>query len=175
MDRRDRRQPGEHQKVAVARKQREADRDGPDQPGATCIGASSGSTGRTLPPLPGREGDLIDSRHECLETRDSMTERKARMEPGHPHRVMLLYNNVARLRQFLGAIRQRSRHCFRGNVGAWPDSAAAGAIDLDFQIADLLAQRVAVDAQKVGGADLVAAGCRQRRGSSGPSTSRRMR
>jgi hypothetical protein len=28
-----------------------------------------------------------------------------RMEPGHPSpQVMLLYNNVARLRQFLGAI-----------------------------------------------------------------------
>ena len=38
---------------------------------------------------------------------------------------------------------------------------AAGAIDLDFQVADFLAQRVAVDPQKVRGADLIAAGCGQ--------------
>ena len=38
------------------------------------------------------------------------------------------------------------------------------AIDLDIKIADLFAQRVAVDPQQVGGADLVAArGCERRR------------
>src|SRR5882672_5370141 len=39
---------------------------------------------------------------------------------------------------------------------------AAGAKDLDIEVADLLAQRIAVDAKKVGGANLVAAGRGQR-------------
>src|SRR5581483_7291637 len=40
---------------------------------------------------------------------------------------------------------------------AWAGS-PSGAKDLDVEVADLLAQRVAVDAQEIGGADLVAAG-----------------
>src|ERR1700690_1884018 len=39
----------------------------------------------------------------------------------------------------------------------------AAAIDLDIEVADLLAQGIAVDAQKVGSADRVAARRRQRR------------
>jgi hypothetical protein len=42
---------------------------------------------------------------------------------------MQFYNNVARLRQFVGAL------------------AAAAAVDLDFQIADFLSQGVAVNPQ----------------------------
>src|SRR5262245_57291253 len=38
----------------------------------------------------------------------------------------------------------------------------AGADHLDVEIADLLAQGVAIDTQEVGGADLVSARCRQR-------------
>ena len=36
--------------------------------------------------------------------------------------------------------------------------------NLDIQIPDLLAQRVAIDAEQVGGADLIAAGCGERCG-----------
>src|SRR4029077_3943497 len=39
----------------------------------------------------------------------------------------------------------------------------ARAIDLDFEVADFLGQRVAIDAKEIGGADLIAAGRRQRR------------
>src|SRR5580700_56190 len=81
--------------------------------------------------------------------------------PAHPSLVMLLYNNVARLRQFGGVIFCRSP--VGSKVPGVPAAAlsAAGAIDLDFQVADLLAQRIAIDAKEIGGADLVAAGCRQ--------------
>ena len=81
--------------------------------------------------------------------------------PAHPSLVMLLYNNVARLRQFVGeyfAPGPLDPGGFR--VAAAPLS-AAGAIDLDFQVADLLAQRIAIDAKEIGSADLVAAGCGQ--------------
>ena len=91
------------------------------------------------------------------------------MESGHPPPVMLLYNNVAQLRQLLGGL---------GSLGRRPPITtgavlslyrflrrltAAGAINLDVQIADLLPQGVAVDAEQIGGADLIAASCRQRR------------
>src|SRR5580700_5245775 len=78
---------------------------------------------------------------------------------------MLLYNNVARLRQFGGII-----FCPGALPGALGPGgfgvpaallSAAGAIDLDFQVADLLAQRIAIDAKEIGGADLIAAGCRR--------------
>src|SRR6202035_95605 len=42
-------------------------------------------------------------------------------------------------------------------------SSGAGAINLDFEVADFAAERIAGDAQESGGADLVAAGCRQSR------------
>src|SRR5665213_3235995 len=43
------------------------------------------------------------------------------------------------------------------------EALTAAPVDLNVEIADLLPQRVAVEAQQVGGADLVAAGRRQRR------------
>ena len=43
----------------------------------------------------------------------------------------------------------------------WPKSLAAGPNHLDIQVVDLLAQRVAIETQQVGGAYLVAAGRRQ--------------
>jgi hypothetical protein len=54
---------------------------------------------------------------------------------------MQFYNNVARLRQFVGA-KGRERECRRAETGAL---AAAAAINLDFQIADFLSQGVAVN------------------------------
>src|SRR5580698_11308188 len=68
---------------------------------------------------------------------------------------------VARLRQFVGAIFGPGTRFWAGPEGPVAFSSAAGAIDLDFQVADFLAQRVAIDAKEIGGADLVAAGCRQ--------------
>src|SRR6266478_9456005 len=56
--------------------------------------------------------------------------------------------------------------------GAWPQgdqgivrrgSLIAAAIHLNVQVAYLLAQRVAIEPEQVGGADLIAPGCRQRR------------
>src|ERR1700722_4784637 len=41
---------------------------------------------------------------------------------------------------------------------------AAGADDLDFQVPDFLAQSVAVDAEQIGGADLVSPRCGERGG-----------
>src|SRR5580700_824672 len=81
--------------------------------------------------------------------------------PAQPSLVMLLYNNVAQLRQFVGII---FRHGAPGGFGL-PAAflGSAGAINLDFQVADFLAERVAIDAEQIGGTDLVAAGCRQRR------------
>src|ERR1700686_253620 len=82
--------------------------------------------------------------------------------PAHPSLVMLLYNNVARLRQFVGGyFAPRDPLSQAGSEMPAALLSAAGAIDLDFQVADLLAQRVAIDAKEIGGADLVAAGCRQ--------------
>ena len=60
--------------------------------------------------------------------------------------LMLLYNNVAELRQIRGAKRGFS---YRASVAAE---------NLDVEIADLLAQGIAVDAQQICGADLIAAG-----------------
>jgi hypothetical protein len=44
------------------------------------------------------------------------------------------------------------------------DPLAAAPIDLDIEVPDLLAQRIAVEAEQVGGTDLVAACGRQSRG-----------
>jgi hypothetical protein len=90
------------------------------------------------------------------------------MEPGHPlPQVMLLYNNVAQLRQFVGAIFTQS--CGIGRLSGRREllelvrtSAPAGAIDLNLEIANFLAQRIAIDAEEVGGTDLIAVGRRQR-------------
>src|SRR5262249_42112979 len=91
-------------------------------------------------------------------------------------------NNVARLRHFSGTksvgwasrgwVHQRGQNRSsamptRQASGAgdfYPARlAAAGAIDLNFEVADFLAQRVAVDPEEIGGADLIAAGGRERR------------
>src|SRR6478672_820100 len=92
----------------------------------------------------------------------SFSPDKARTAPtgavrvGSTSPLMLLYNNVAELRQFSG--------------GACPPrigeaALAAGPDHLDIQVADLLAQGVAVQPQQIGGPDLVTAGrgegCRQ--------------
>ena len=65
---------------------------------------------------------------------------------------MLLYNNVAELRQFRGARKRpvANRHHREGG-------SAAATEDLDIEVADFLAQRVAVDPEQVRGADLIAA------------------
>src|SRR6185503_20941841 len=63
--------------------------------------------------------------------------------------LMLLYNNVAGLRQFLGSGAP-------GNAGK--NLSAAGPDHLDVQIADFLAQGVAVEPQQVGSPDLIATG-----------------
>jgi hypothetical protein len=57
-------------------------------------------------------------------------------------KVRLFYNNVAELRQILGVT---------GSVRV-----SAGSEHLNLQIADLLAQSIAIDPKKVSGADLVA-------------------
>src|ERR1700742_2437525 len=49
-----------------------------------------------------------------------------------------------------------SGHQTRSNPGS---ASNPGANDLDVQIPDLLAQRVAIDAEQVGGANLIPAGC----------------
>src|ERR1700747_2801944 len=67
---------------------------------------------------------------------------------------MLLYNNVAKLRHF------RGRPAPENGLSARSDHP-------DIEVADLLAQGVAVDPQEVGGADLVAAGGRKGRGKQG--------
>jgi hypothetical protein len=71
-------------------------------------------------------------------------------------RVMLLYNNVARLRHFLGVWRPQS-----GRRSA--DLAAARPIDLNFEVADFLAQRITINTEEIGGADLIASRGRKRR------------
>ena len=70
------------------------------------------------------------------------------MELGHPFpQLMLLYNNVARLRQFLGTIFNKSnenrlaappRRPANYPLNAETGLAAAGPIDLNLQIADFL-------------------------------------
>src|SRR5437016_3431267 len=52
---------------------------------------------------------------------------------------------------------------FRHDLKAEIPSAAA-AVDLNIEVADLLPQRVAVQAEQIGGADLIATGCRKRGG-----------
>src|SRR6185503_19310979 len=64
--------------------------------------------------------------------------------------LMLLYNNVAELRQIRGLKR--------------PARLIAAAVDLNIEVADFLAQGVAVDAEQVGRANLVAAGGGERGG-----------
>src|SRR6478672_4535591 len=63
---------------------------------------------------------------------------------------MLLYNNVAELRQIRGLKR--------------PARLIAAAVDLNIEVADFLAQGVAVDAEQIGRANLVAAGGSKRGG-----------
>src|SRR5690348_3608730 len=63
---------------------------------------------------------------------------------------MLLYNNVAELRQIRGLKK--------------PARLIAAAVDLDIEVADFLAQGVAIDAEQVGRAYLVAAGSGERGG-----------
>ena len=65
--------------------------------------------------------------------------------------LMLLYNNVAELRQIRGAKRRF------GYLGS------AAPENLDVEVADFLAQGIAVDAQQIRGADLIAAGRSQGR------------
>src|SRR5690348_778055 len=72
----------------------------------------------------------------------------------HTWPVRHLYYSVAGLRQFRGTKATVSnRTCAQS---------ATGADYLNVQVADLLAQRVPVDAQKIGGPDLVAAGGSER-------------
>src|SRR5215475_3029404 len=79
---------------------------------------------------------------------------------------MLFYNNVAGLRQFRGV-----KNCPCGRSAPRQESAfernlrngsAAAAEDLDFEISDFLAQRVAIDPEQVRRADLVVS-CRRER------------
>src|SRR2546430_12758172 len=78
------------------------------------------------------------------------------------------YHNVAELRQFHGATdaelssqhRVKPPHRGRGSR----KRLAAAPIDLDIEIPDLLAERVAVQPEQIGRPDLVAAGGRQRGG-----------
>src|SRR5262249_25943970 len=74
--------------------------------------------------------------------------------------LMLLYNNVAELRQFRGAQGRAvaNRHHQKSNARA----SAAAAEDLDIEIADFLAQRVAIDAEQIRRPDLVTARGRKR-------------
>jgi hypothetical protein len=89
-------------------------------------------------------------------------------------RLMQSYNNVAELRHFRGAFCTRNaaatRNCaLRGSCrgairGIWTQrGSAAGSVDLDVEVADLLAQGIAVEAEQIRRPDLVAPGCGQRR------------
>lgn len=91
--------------------------------------------------------------------------------------VMLLYNNVAELRQFRGAARfpQNDRspcpllvsgqwaialsYCFK--VFSEGRGLIPAAINLNIQVPDLFPQRIAIDAEKIGGADLISPGRRE--------------
>src|SRR4029078_10284156 len=74
--------------------------------------------------------------------------------------VMLLYNNVAGLRQIRGmadrAVAIRHQACREPAIAS-----IAAAEDLNIEVPDLLPQRVAVDPEKVGGPDLVRQGGRE--------------
>ena len=67
------------------------------------------------------------------------------------------YHNVAELRQFRGVRRGRTAR-FQVINGFQPGRRLAPTpIDLNVEIPDLLPQRVAVQAQEIGGANLIAA------------------
>src|SRR6266404_3587144 len=82
---------------------------------------------------------------------------------------MYSYHNVAELRQFRGGTdheSDRSPAAFR-LMARWSrrlSRLAPAAVDLDVQIADFLPQCIAVEAEQVGGAALIATGRGQRRG-----------
>ena len=78
--------------------------------------------------------------------------------------LMHSYHNVAELRQFRGArcVEFSQYPGFCEFQAAKP--LAAAPINLDVEIPDLLPQRIAVEAEQVGGADLIAARRCQRRG-----------
>src|SRR5260370_40412518 len=67
---------------------------------------------------------------------------------------MHFYNNVAELRHFRGAWAPAAPNA--------PGASAAAAEHLDVEVADFLAQCVAVDPEQVGGPDLIAARGRER-------------
>src|SRR5262245_16569357 len=71
--------------------------------------------------------------------------------------LMLLYNNVAGLRQFRGARSRAVADRQPGQKTAKRKALAVTAEYLDFQISDFLTQRVAIDPEQIGRADLVAA------------------
>src|ERR1700687_113810 len=82
--------------------------------------------------------------------------------------VMHSYHNVAKLRQFRGASCRPNAPQPVPPPGAIDGFGAAKSliaapVNLNVQIANLLPQRVAVETQQVSGADLIAAGRRQRR------------
>src|SRR5882757_10453512 len=78
---------------------------------------------------------------------------------------MQSYHIVAELRQFRGAPTARLECPQRPLASrSWDTRLSPAAIDLNVEVADLFAQRIAVEAEQVGGADLIAAGRRQRRG-----------
>ena len=99
---------------------------------------------------------MFGARHGCLRTGGTRRERYAAdLKTPAPLRVRLklmrFYNNVAELRLFRGGTgRQCTKFC-------GPRRSAGGTDHLDLQLANLLAQGVAIDAQEIGGADLVAA------------------
>src|SRR5580700_46141 len=76
------------------------------------------------------------------------------------------YHNVAKLRQFRGAFALRDAQIAYCSEPSQTEQVikplVAAAVDLDVQVANLLSQRVAVEAEQVGGTDLVAPGRRQR-------------
>src|SRR5271156_5282460 len=71
------------------------------------------------------------------------------------------YHNVAKLRQFRGVLPAALRLTPQ-MAPITAVSLAAAPVDLNIEIADLLAQRVAVETQKIGGTNLIAPGSRQR-------------
>jgi hypothetical protein len=82
------------------------------------------------------------------------------------------YNNVAQLRHFRGVYHGIPRpngakitefHLESVERRSSPASRLSPrSVDLNIQIADFLPQGIAIEAQKVGGPDLVATGCGQR-------------
>ena len=115
VDRRNRGQPGEHQEGGGRREQRYADRDRADQAGG------EGIAGMRLSPQPASMWrNLIDRRHGRSEDAGLLSKGgKFEWSPAtHPPRVMLLYNNVARLRQFLGDCVQLGRQTLRFRFAA---------------------------------------------------------